>query len=107
MEVPSKQVTTVPNLNNNSVFASNEVVKKTKVQTQTVYEILMQAKSQAFRGGIAGASAQTINVFALMWLRTTMNYQYRYGGNLSNALSTLYKEGLLVVCLFVRLYFHR
>ena len=28
-----------------------------------------------------------------MWLRTTMNYQYANGGTLTNALSTLYKEG--------------
>lgn len=28
-----------------------------------------------------------------MWLRTTMNYQYANGGTLTNAISTLYKEG--------------
>ena len=28
-----------------------------------------------------------------MWLRTTMNYQYRYGTSLSEALSTLYTQG--------------
>lgn len=28
-----------------------------------------------------------------MWLRTTMNYQYRYGTSLSEALSTLYSQG--------------
>merc|ERR1712072_1657372 len=29
----------------------------------------------------------------LMWLRTTMNYQYRYGTNTSVALKSLYKDG--------------
>jgi len=28
-----------------------------------------------------------------MWLRTAMNYQYRYGGTLTEALSTLYNQG--------------
>merc|ERR1711988_331590 len=28
-----------------------------------------------------------------MWLRTTMNYQYRYGGTAKNALTTLYAQG--------------
>jgi hypothetical protein len=28
-----------------------------------------------------------------MWLRTTMNYQYANGGSLTNAITTLYKEG--------------
>ena len=28
-----------------------------------------------------------------MWLRTTINYQYRYGTTTGQALRTLYKEG--------------
>ena len=28
-----------------------------------------------------------------MWLRTSMNYQYRYGGNLVSSLQTLYQQG--------------
>ena len=28
-----------------------------------------------------------------MWLRTTMNYQYRYGTGTKEAMSTLYKQG--------------
>eukprot|EP01066_Platyproteum_vivax_P010719 Platyproteum_vivax@DN4832_c0_g1_i1.p1 len=52
-----------------------------------------KAKESAFRGGIAGASAQVINVFALMWMRTTMNYQYRYGTGTLSAIKHLYAEG--------------
>ena len=37
--------------------------------------------------------AQTFNVFALMWMRTTMNYQYRHGGTLRATWATLYAEG--------------
>ena len=28
-----------------------------------------------------------------MWLRTAVNYQYRFGGTTQDALSTLYREG--------------
>ncbi|EKX34618.1 hypothetical protein GUITHDRAFT_147045 [Guillardia theta CCMP2712] len=34
-----------------------------------------------------------VQVFALLWLRTTMNYQYRYGGSMKQALLHLYREG--------------
>lgn len=34
-----------------------------------------------------------INVCALMWIRTTINYQYRYGTSTKVAFQTLYKEG--------------
>jgi len=44
-------------------------------------------------GGLSGAAAMGINVATLMWLRTTVNYQYRYGTGTFTALSTLYKEG--------------
>ncbi|KXZ52515.1 hypothetical protein GPECTOR_9g559 [Gonium pectorale] len=32
-------------------------------------------------------------VLALMWMRTTINYQYRYGTDTTTALKTLYREG--------------
>ena len=32
-------------------------------------------------------------VLSLMWLRTAMNYQYRYGTSTSEALTALYQEG--------------
>merc|ERR1719361_1283724 len=34
-----------------------------------------------------------INVCTLMWIRTTMNYQYRYGTTTTQALKTLWMEG--------------
>lgn len=56
-------------------------------------EILRDAKSSALKGGIAGGAAQVINVCSLMWLRTTMNHQYRYGGGTRSTISKLWKEG--------------
>jgi len=56
-------------------------------------QILKKASKKALSGGKAGASASVVQVLSLMWLRTSMNYQYRYGGTLSSSLSKLYNEG--------------
>ena len=56
-------------------------------------DILKKSFNKALGGGIAGASAMFVQVGSLMWLRTTMNYQYRYGTSTTEALRHLYKEG--------------
>lgn len=56
-------------------------------------EIMDKSAKSAVRGGTAGAAAMGANVACLMWLRTTINYQYRNGGTLRGALSTLYADG--------------
>ena len=56
-------------------------------------DILNKSLSRAFGGGISGFSAMFIQVSSLMWLRTTMNYQYTNGGTFKNTISKLYKEG--------------
>jgi len=38
-------------------------------------------------------TTQAMNVCALMWMRTIMNYQYRYGGSLGEVVKKLYAEG--------------
>jgi hypothetical protein len=40
-------------------------------------EVLNKAAKRAMGGGIPGMIAMAIQVFALMWMRTTINYQYR------------------------------
>lgn len=54
---------------------------------------LRQAASAALQGGIPGMAAMATQVTTLMWLRTTMNYQYRYGGTMNHAMRTLYAQG--------------
>lgn len=56
-------------------------------------DILSKALHRALGGGLSGAAAMVIQVSSLMWLRTTMNYQYRHGTSTTVALKTLYKEG--------------
>ena len=56
-------------------------------------EVLKKALKRATGGGIAGAAAMAVQVTSLMWMRTTMNYQYRYGTTTSQALRKLYADG--------------
>lgn len=37
-----------------------------------------------------------IQVLSLMWLRTTVNYQYRHGSSMTTAFKTLYRDGGIV-----------
>ena len=55
--------------------------------------ILSKAGSKALGGGKSGAAAGVAQVLLLMWLRTTMNFQYRYGTTTREAFSTLWAEG--------------
>lgn len=55
--------------------------------------IFNKAAKRALGGGKAGAAAAVVQVLSLMWLRTAMNYQYRYGGTLGSSLKELYGDG--------------
>lgn len=59
----------------------------------TFREILDKSAASAVRGGTAGAVAMFMNVGALMWMRTTVNYQYRNGTTFPTALRTIYADG--------------
>lgn len=56
-------------------------------------DVLHKAGKRALGGGVSGAAAMGLQVGSLMWLRTTMNYQYRHGTSTSQALATLYRQG--------------
>ena len=55
--------------------------------------ILKKAAKRAIGGGLSGAIAGVVQVLTLMWMRTTMNYQYRYGSSTKEAMKKLYEEG--------------
>eukprot|EP01147_Barroeca_monosierra_P006149 gene6149-7400_t len=61
--------------------------------TPVLSEVLIKSGKRALGGGGAGAAAMVTQVGTLMWLRTTMNYQYRYGTNTATAIKSLYKQG--------------
>jgi hypothetical protein len=48
---------------------------------------------KALKSGTAGASAMTVQVLSLMWMRTTMNYQFMNGGSFIPTLKQLYSQG--------------
>lgn len=54
---------------------------------------LSKILNKALISGFSGSMAMCIQVCTLMWLRTTMNYQYRYGGTIKDTLKTLYSQG--------------
>lgn len=62
-------------------------------EKKDIQNVFGNAFNKALGGGISGASAMGCQVVSLMWLRTTMNYQYRYGTTTSQAIKSLYKEG--------------
>ena len=68
-----------------STFLINDQIPLTSLSS-IVFE-------KAINGGKSGALAGGLQVLSLMWLRTTLNYQYRYGTSTLDALQTLYKEG--------------
>lgn len=51
--------------------------------------VLRHALDEGASGGLAGL----VQVLTMMWLRTTVNYQYRYGVGLHVALAELYQQG--------------
>lgn len=73
--------------------ASSSAVALAPKKKKSLQEILNNAGKKALSGGIPGMIAMGAQVVLLMWLRTTMNYQYRYGTSTMVALQTLYREG--------------
>jgi hypothetical protein len=45
----------------------------------TLNDVLINAGKRGLGGGVPGAIAGVIQVFTLMWVRTIINYQCRYG----------------------------
>ncbi|CAJ1355242.1 unnamed protein product [Effrenium voratum] len=58
-----------------------------------LWTVLRSSTSQALCGGVAGASAMALQITSLMWLRTIMNFQYRYGMTMREAMNILYSQG--------------
>ena len=88
--VPSMSQPEVPGGKSRSLIPP--MVYQTK-EEESLSDVLRRAGKRALGGGIPGAAAMGIQVLSLMWLRTTVNYQYRYGTTTTEALKTLYKEG--------------
>ena len=55
--------------------------------------IFTKALNKSVNVGLAGYGAMTFQVGSLMWLRTTMNYQFKNGGTTLNTITKLYNDG--------------
>jgi hypothetical protein len=75
------------------------IPKKTNrrlMETKTplsIGQIFRKAGRKALGGGLPGAVAGVVQVLTLMWLRTIINYQSRYGASFLRAVNILYNEG--------------
>lgn len=58
-----------------------------------VADVVHEATRRALGGGVAGAGAMAVQVTTMMWMRTTVYYQYRYGTGTMAALRALYAQG--------------
>lgn len=81
---------TLPAMQSHKLFVAAAPAEKPK---EPLAETLKKAAWRASGGGIAGAGAMFINVGTLMWMRTTVNFQYRYGMGTLEAMSHLYNDG--------------
>lgn len=79
------------NVRKRSLEKMNLELKET--QPLTINEILIKAGKRGIGGGIPGAVAGVVQVLTMMWLRTIINYQYRYGTSFKGAFRTLYNDG--------------
>ena len=62
-------------------------------RTTSLNDVVRDSARRALGGGLAGAAAMTVQVSTLMWMRTTVMYQYRYGSTTGEALRALYRQG--------------
>lgn len=56
-------------------------------------DIIANSIQKAVKSGFTGYGAMSLQVVSLMWLRTTVNYQYKNGTQFRETLSILYKQG--------------
>ena len=95
-EEEDQQNDTSKNDNNSEDKAIPEKTNRRLMETKTtlsIGQIFRKAGRKALGGGLPGAVAGVVQVLTLMWLRTIINYQSRYGASFRRAVNILYKEG--------------
>ena len=60
---------------------------------KSLRDVMKNAGKKALGGGLAGALAMVVQVLALMWMRTTINYQHAKGMSTMEAMTVLYAAG--------------
>ncbi|KAL3766551.1 hypothetical protein ACHAW5_000786 [Stephanodiscus triporus] len=83
----------ISDISTTTALAYSDAILPEVIAPPSINTIVESAAKKALGGGKAGAAAAVVQVLSLMWLRTTMNYQYRFGGTLSSSLKELYEDG--------------
>lgn len=55
--------------------------------------LIKESIDKGLQGGKTGSMAMGVQVCSLMWLRSTVNYQYKHGTKFVETLGILYKQG--------------
>ena len=55
--------------------------------------VIHESLQTAIKSGITSYGAISLQVISLMWLRTTLNYQYKHGTTFKQTLGILYNQG--------------
>jgi hypothetical protein len=74
----------------------NAVAEEVSVSESTAESpiaVVWRTFSKGVRSGLPGGAAGALQVLTLMWLRTVVNYQSRYGVSMRIAMSNLYRQG--------------
>eukprot|EP01041_Mallomonas_annulata_P007799 gene7799-15958_t len=64
-----------------------------KVDISHIQKLLKDAWNHAISSGLSGAAAGILQVILMMWLRTTIHYQHRYGLTTIDTIKILYSQG--------------
>lgn len=67
--------------------------KKSNISTVIVLNRINRVLHHAIQDGISGALSSIIQIITMMWIRTSINYQYRHGGSILQTIHTLYEQG--------------
>ena len=75
------------------ILTSRHLLPQPSSSPLNFMNVISRAKQKAISGGLSGLIAGAVQVVTLMWLRTTVNYQYRYGVSMTTAIRELYRQG--------------
>lgn len=81
-----------------NLIASTSIIAKSATKTSPIessnpINLFISAFQKSFRQGLSGGAAGLVQVITMMWLRTTVTYQYRYGVTTAQAIAELYAQG--------------
>jgi Mitochondrial carrier protein len=76
-----------------SAVAEQEVSVSESSTADSPIALVWRTVAKGVKSGLPGGAAGALQVLTLMWLRTIVNYQSRYGVSMRIAMSNLYRQG--------------